>query len=99
MNYENQYSPRNFGGLPMVTKNIIIINVIMFVATMLAESRGINFTAYFGLHYYLAPDFKPHQFVTYIFMHGSVSHIFFNMFGVYIFGQVLEVWVLHWRST
>jgi membrane associated rhomboid family serine protease len=93
MNYNNQYRPGGFGGLPVVTKNIIIINVILFVATMLAEARGIDLTKYLGLHYYSAPDFKPHQFITYIFMHGSVSHIFFNMFAVFIFGQVLEqVW-------
>ncbi len=93
MNFNNQYRPGGFGGLPVVTKNIIIINVIMFVATMLAETRGIDLNKLFGLHYFLATEFKPHQFVTYIFMHGSVMHIVFNMFGVYIFGQVLEqVW-------
>lgn len=93
MNYNNQYRPGGFGGLPVVTKNIIIINVILFVATLIGQSRGIDLTKYLGLHYYLADDFKPHQFITYIFMHGSLTHIFFNMFGVYIFGQVLEqVW-------
>lgn len=93
MNYNNQYRPGGFGGLPVVTKNIIIINVIMFAATMLAATRGLDLTKYFGLHYYLASDFKPHQFITYIFMHGSFMHIFFNMFGVFMFGQVLEqVW-------
>lgn len=93
MNYNNQYRPGGFGGLPVVTKNIIIINVILFVATFIGQSRGIDLTKYLGLHYYLADDFKPHQFITYIFMHGSLTHIFFNMFGVYIFGQVLEqVW-------
>jgi len=90
MDFNNQYRPSGFGGMPVVTKNIIIINVIVYIASLLAESRGVDMTAYLGLHYYLAPDFKPHQFVTYIFMHGSVSHIFFNMFGVFIFGQVLE---------
>jgi len=79
-----------FGGMPVVTKNIIIINVIMFIATMLAQSRGIDLTNLLGLHYYSASDFKPHQFITYIFMHGSVTHILFNMLAVYIFGQVLE---------
>jgi membrane associated rhomboid family serine protease len=53
----------------------------------------IDLYDYLGLHYYLAPAFKPHQFITYIFMHGSLMHIFFNMFGLYMFGQVLEeVW-------
>jgi len=93
MDFNNQYRPQGFGGMPVVTKNIIIINVIFFVATMLAQTRGIELSDYLGLHYYQASDFRPHQFITYIFMHGSLSHIFFNMFGVYIFGQVLEqVW-------
>jgi membrane associated rhomboid family serine protease len=93
MSFNNQYRPGGFGGLPVVTKNIVIINVIVFIATLLGENRGINLTNILGLHYYLAPDFKPFQFITYIFMHGSIGHIFFNMLGVFIFGQVLEqVW-------
>jgi membrane associated rhomboid family serine protease len=80
----------------VVTKNIIIINVILYIATvLLIQTKNINLTDYLGLHYYLAPEFKPHQFITYIFMHDShnFSHILFNMIGVYIFGQVLEnVW-------
>ncbi len=93
MSYNEQYRPGGFGYLPVVTKNIIIINVLMFLATLVGQSQGVDLTRYFGLHYYLAPDFKPHQFVTYIFMHGSFPHILFNMLGVYIFGQVLEqVW-------
>jgi len=93
MNYNNQYSPGPFAGLPVVTKNIIIINVIMYLATFAFETVNIDLVKLFGLHYYLADDFKPHQFITYIFMHGGFSHILFNMLGVYIFGQVLEqVW-------
>ena len=93
MNYNNQYSPGPFAGLPVVTKNIIIINVIMYLATLVFETVNIDLVKLFGLHYYLADDFKPHQFITYIFMHGGFSHILFNMLGVYIFGQVLEqVW-------
>jgi membrane associated rhomboid family serine protease len=93
MNFNNQYRPSAFGGLPVVTKNIIIINVIMYLATIAMQTQGFDLTKYFGLHYHLASDFRPHQFITYIFMHGSFSHILFNMLGVYIFGQVLEqVW-------
>ena len=93
MNYNNQYSPGPFAGLPVVTKNIIIINVIMYLATLAFETVNIDLVKLFGLHYYLADDFKPHQFITYIFMHGGFSHILFNILGVYIFGQVLEqVW-------
>jgi membrane associated rhomboid family serine protease len=93
MNFNYQYRPSAFGGLPVVTKNIIIINVIMYLATIAMQTQGFDLTKYFGLHYHLASDFRPHQFITYIFMHGSFSHILFNMLGVYIFGQVLEqVW-------
>lgn len=96
MNFNNQYRPNNFGNLPIVTKNIIIINILMYVATIiLKQTKGIDLTDYLGLHYYLAPEFKPHQFITYIFMHDTngITHILFNMIGVYMFGQMLEnVW-------
>jgi membrane associated rhomboid family serine protease len=94
MNYNNQYSPGPFAGLPVVTKNIIIINVLFYLLTVALQStQNFDLTKYLGLHYPNAPDFKPHQFITYIFMHGGFSHILFNMLGVYIFGQVLEqVW-------
>ncbi len=86
----NQYRPSGFGYLPVVTKNIIIINVIMYLLKLVLESQDIRLEDYLGLHYYLAPLFKPHQFITYIFMHGSPQHILFNMIAVFIFGQVLE---------
>lgn len=93
MSFGNQYRPGSFGHLPVVTKNIIIINVIMFVLKMLLMQKGVNLDDYFGLHDHLSPNFKPHQFITYIFMHEGFMHIFFNMLGVYFFGQVLEqVW-------
>ena len=91
MNYNNQYRPSGFGGLPVVTKNIIIINVVFFLITIaLQTTKQINLTDYLGLHYPAATNFKPHQFITYIFMHGSFSHLLFNMIAVYVFGQVLE---------
>ena len=90
MSFNNQYRPSGFGHLPVVTKNIVIINVIVFVLTNILETQGINLYDYLGLHYHLAPAFKPHHFITYLFMHGSISHLFFNMFAVYMFGQVLE---------
>jgi membrane associated rhomboid family serine protease len=91
MNFNNQYRPGAFGGLPVVTKNIIIINVLFYLLTVALQStQNIDLTKYLGLHYPSAPDFKPHQFITYLFMHGNLQHIFFNMFGLYIFGQVLE---------
>lgn len=96
MDFNRQYRPSGFGYLPPVTKNIILVNVIMYLATiLLIKTKNFDLTSYLGLHYYLAPDFKPHQFITYIFMHSTSDpmHILVNMFGVFMFGQALEqVW-------
>jgi membrane associated rhomboid family serine protease len=91
MSYNDPYRPSGFGHLPVITKNILIINVLLFaLTTFLQQTQHIDLTKYLGLHYYSAPDFRPHQLITYLFMHGGLTHILFNMLGVYIFGQVLE---------
>ncbi|MDR0987944.1 MAG: rhomboid family intramembrane serine protease [Prevotellaceae bacterium] len=79
--------------IPTVTKNILVINVLLFLATWLAPSYGINLEDYLGLHFFLADKFNASQLVTYMFMHGGFPHLFFNMFAVWMFGRVLEqVW-------
>lgn len=79
--------------LPVVTKNLIAINVLMFLALLAAEKYGIDLNGYLGLHLFLASDFHPYQLVTYMFMHGGFTHLFFNMFALYMFGGLLErVW-------
>ena len=90
----NQYSPTGFRLLTPVVKNLLIINVLMYIATMVfASSFGLDLTRLLGLHYPAAPDFRVWQFVTYMFMHGGFAHIFFNMFALWMFGNVLEnVW-------
>ena len=76
--------------MPTVTKNLIIINVLMFFGTFVAQRYGVDLTNYLGLHFFLASDFNPAQLITYMFMHGGFSHIFFNMFAVFMFGPILE---------
>ena len=79
--------------MPKVTKNIIIINVLLFFGTIVASSYGIDLNKYLGLHFFLASDFNPAQLITYMFMHGGWGHLFFNMFAVWMFGRTLEtVW-------
>ena len=79
--------------MPKVTKNIIIINVLLFLGTLVAKTYGIDLTKYLGLHFFLASDFNPAQLITYMFMHGGWGHLFFNMFAVWMFGRTLEqVW-------
>ena len=76
--------------MPTVTKNLIIINVLIFFGTFVALKYGIDLTNYLGLHFFLASEFNPSQLVTYMFMHGDFFHIFFNMFALFMFGSVLE---------
>ena len=78
---------------PIVTKNLLAINALLFLATWVAETKGVDLNSILGLHLFLAEDFKPLQIVTYMFMHGSFTHLFFNMFALFMFGRVLEqVW-------
>lgn len=83
----------NFQISPVV-KNLLIINVLVYAASWVLASRlnyDINET--FGLHYFQASNFNVWQFVTFLFLHGSISHVFFNMFAVFQFGNILErVW-------
>lgn len=86
-----QFNSNQFG-IPVVTKNIIIINVIFFIATYYAGFTSM-FLKYLPLYYIESAFFKPWQLVTHMFMHGSFTHILFNMFGVWMFGSRLEqVW-------
>lgn len=76
--------------LPPVTKNLIIINLLCFLAKYVATRYGMDLNDIFGLHFFLAPDFHLSQFVTYMFMHANFQHIFFNMFALWMFGRVIE---------
>ena len=93
MAYE-QYRPTGFRVLPPVVKNLIIINALMFLGTYaVGYTFDINLVDYLGLHYIQSEKFNPFQFISYMFMHGGFSHIFFNMFALWMFGNVLEnVW-------
>lgn len=76
--------------IPVVTKNLLIINVLMFLALFVFRRFGIDLNDVLGLHFFLASDFHIYQFVTYMFMHGGLSHIFFNMFALWMFGRIVE---------
>ena len=86
----NMIRPTGFSMLPVVVKNILIINVIMFLATQVLVSRGIDLNDMLGLHYFLSEKFRLWQFITYMFMHGNFPHLFFNMFAVFMFGGAME---------
>lgn len=87
------YRPSPFAGLPPVTKNLLIINVIFLLATwVLQHSLGIDLANYLALYFPKSENFHPAQFGTYMFMHGGFSHLFFNMFALFMFGRVLETY-------
>ena len=79
--------------IPTITKNLLIINVLMFVATFVFQRGGIDLNDVLGLHFFMASEFHLYQLLTYMFMHGGLQHIFFNMFALWMFGCVVEnVW-------
>ena len=89
----NQYSPTGFSFLPVVVKNLLIINAILFLADVVSARFGIDLNSILGLHFFLASDFQPFQLLTYMFMHGNFAHLFWNMFALWMFGNTLEnIW-------
>lgn len=79
---------------PPVVKNLVILNTLMLLITwVLANSFGIDLTHYLALYFPASEYFQPYQFITHMFMHGGLTHLFFNMFALWMFGRVLEnVW-------
>ena len=79
--------------MPAMTKNLLVINVLAYLATWVLQRSGVDLNALLGLHFFMASDFRVYQFLTYMFLHGSFTHILFNMFALWMFGSVIErVW-------
>ncbi|MDE5891279.1 MAG: rhomboid family intramembrane serine protease, partial [Bacteroidales bacterium] len=90
MNFTYNRGGGFLSSIPPVTKNIIIINVLIWIMTELNQHFMIET---FAMFYPSSPFFRPWQIVTHMFMHGGFWHIFFNMYTLFIFGSVLErVW-------
>ncbi|TND08924.1 MAG: rhomboid family protein [Bacteroidetes bacterium] len=90
-----QYRPAQFNQLPVVVKNLLIINGLFFAAKYIfMQSFGRDvLTEKLGLHFPLSDNFHWYQFITYQFMHGNFWHILFNMIAVWMFGFRLEnIW-------
>lgn len=83
------YRQSPFANLTPVVKNLLIINIIFFIATWILGSR-IDMITLFGGHYFNSSLFRVWQVISYMFMHGSIAHIFFNMFALFMFGPMLE---------
>jgi len=85
---------RGFFGLPPVVKNIIMLNVLMLLALYVGQSVfRIDLNGILGLYFPKSEQFMPVQILTHMFMHGGFLHLLFNMYALFIFGQILEnVW-------
>ena len=97
--YSKNQKIRMMRNIPTITRNLLIINVLVFIVTVLVGGTtyqgGTAYTlnSQFGLYFFLAPDFHVYQLFTYMFMHGGWDHLFFNMFALWMFGCVVErVW-------
>lgn len=87
----SQYTPQGLRMLTPVVKNLLIINLIVFLATMVLERYGYNnITSMLALNSVATGRFRFWQLFTYMFMHANWSHIIFNMFALWMFGYVLE---------
>ena len=88
-----QYSPTGFRVLPTVVKHLLIINMLMYLATITLTRFNIDLGDILGLHFFKASNFRIYQLITYMFMHGNFGHLFFNMFALWMFGNTLEnIW-------
>jgi len=74
--------------IPPVVKNLLIINVLFYIATFMLPSLHLD--TRLAVYYFNSPKFQIWQPITYMFMHGGIGHIFFNMFALFSFGSVLE---------
>ncbi len=80
--------------MPPAVKNLVYINIIMFLAIWTARSAfNIDLNRILGIYFYKSELFRPFQIITHMFMHATLLHLAMNMFALYMFGQILEqVW-------
>lgn len=81
---------RIFQNMPPVTKNLLILNVLICGVMALVPSLDASLERLFSLHYFSSPGFNVAQLFTYMFLHASFMHLFFNMFGLVMFGGIIE---------
>src|ERR1700743_1972618 len=86
-----EFRPREFQQIPTVIKNLVIINVLIYLAqATLGQDVDHRLIHLFALHDIRSPLFRPHQLITYLFLHGGSDHVLYNMFALWMFGSILE---------
>ena len=90
MGYYNE-RPSFLSNIPPATRALLVINIIFYLATFVADMRGTDVIyEYFAVFFPTSPFFRPWQILTYMFVHGNFAHLFFNMWGLVMFGMALE---------
>jgi len=85
----SQYRQSPFANLTPVVKNLLILNIIFFIATYVLRNT-FDMDRWLAVYYFNSPQFRLWQIISYMFMHGGFTHIFFNMFALFMFGPILE---------
>mgnify|MGYP002556910979 CR=1 FL=1 len=79
-----------FSRMSPVTKNLVIINVLVWLFMAVVPSSKVSIDSFLALHYFTSPGFNIVQLVTYMFIHSGFTHMFLNMFALVMFGSVIE---------
>ncbi|MFK7949305.1 MAG: rhomboid family intramembrane serine protease [Saprospiraceae bacterium] len=80
-----------FNQITPVVKNLLIINIILFLGADFIMNAFGSSREMLYMYYYTNSYFQPYQVITHMFMHGSFTHLFFNMFALFMFGPILEM--------
>ncbi|HPA30078.1 MAG TPA: rhomboid family intramembrane serine protease [Bacteroidia bacterium] len=85
-----EFRPSSLKLLPDVIKNIMIVSALAYFADLALNKIGFDLNAYAGLYLPASENFHWWQYFSYMFLHGSLTHIFLNMFAFWMFGGILE---------
>lgn len=80
-----------FSTLPPVVKNLLIINVLIWLVMGFVPVLDRVFNNNLALYYFSSPAFRPYQIISYMFLHGGFTHLLFNMFALAMFGRTIEM--------
>jgi len=81
---------RLFTNMPPVVKNLLILNFIIWAAMSFVPVIDSRLSQWCAIHYFTSPGFNVAQLVTYMFLHANLTHLFFNMFALIMFGGIIE---------
>src|SRR5688572_5424997 len=86
-----EFRPSRFEILPLIIKNLLIVNVLFFLAQNTIGKQGFfDMEDLLALHHVKSPLFQPWQLITHMFLHGPFMHLLGNMFALWMFGSILE---------